>query len=314
MHPDVDSFDTLFVSTTEDGLRMDKLLTARFPEYSRTYFQYLIEEGFVLLNGEPIKKRVCPKNGDEIEVCFQAIPGPSLQPEAIPLNILYEDEHILAVNKVPGMVIHPAPGHWSGTFVNALLAHCSELAPGSDPLRPGIVHRLDKDTSGVLLAAKTLPAHQKLIEYFTCRRVEKTYLAICQGRPPNGIIDAPIGRNPIHRKEMTVLPQGKAATTTIQTIAYNDQFSLVLARPKTGRTHQIRVHLQHIRCPILGDTVYGKGPLFQKESISRFLLHAYRLELPHPITGAPLCFSAPIPEDFKPWMYKLCGPSLCSVS
>ena len=162
-----EDFDTVFVSPEEEGGRIDKLLTEKFPHYSRTYFQHLIEEGCVLLNGELVKKRICPEEGDEIEVCFQALPSPSLAPEAIPLDILYEDDHLLAINKPPGMVVHPAPGHWSGTFVNALLAHCENIAPGNDPLRPGIVHRLDKDTSGVLLAAKTTPAHQQLIEAFS---------------------------------------------------------------------------------------------------------------------------------------------------
>ena len=161
--------DFLFITAEEEGIRIDKLLAERFPQHSRTYFQHLIENVFVLLNGEPVKKRIEPEEGDEIEICFQATPEASLEPESIPLEILYEDEYLLAINKPAGMVVHPAPGHWSGTFVNALLAHCQTLAPGSDPLRPGIVHRLDKDTTGVLLAAKTLQAHQKLIELFSNR-------------------------------------------------------------------------------------------------------------------------------------------------
>lgn len=297
--------DFLMVTAEEEGVRVDKLLAERFPNHSRTYFQHLIEEGFVLLNGERIKKRVTPEEGDEIEVCFQASPEACLTPESIPLEILYEDEHLLAVNKPPGMVVHPAPGHWSGTFVNALLAHCQALAPTGDPLRPGIVHRLDKDTSGVLLAAKTLPAHQRLVDAFSRRRVDKLYLAICTGKPRNGVVDVPIARHPVHRKEMAPLPDGKEAITDIQTAAFNEKISLVLARPKTGRTHQIRVHLKYLGTPVLGDPVYGK-----KMEETRQMLHAYRLSLAHPITGINLTFTAPIPEDMKNYLRSLCSPAL----
>lgn len=302
--------DFLSVAAEEEGVRIDKLLAERFPAHSRTYFQHLIEQGFVLLNGEPVKKRIAPEEGDEIEVCFQATPEASLQPENIPLEILYEDDHILAVNKPPGLVVHPAPGHWSGTFVNALLAHCQKLAPGSDPLRPGIVHRLDKDTSGVLVAAKTVPAHQRLIELFSNRRMDKLYLAICYGRPPNGTVSAPIGRHPVHRKEMAALPDGREAITDIHVAAFNERTSLVLAKPRTGRTHQIRVHLKHIGCPVVGDTLYGKKN--DSQAPERHLLHAYRLSFEHPITGGSIRLSAPIPEDMKVWLKKLCGPSLCA--
>jgi 23S rRNA pseudouridine1911/1915/1917 synthase len=299
----------LSVNSEEEGVRIDKMLAARFPGHSRTYFQHIIELGAVLLNGEPVKKRILPEEGDEIEICFIAMPGASLEPEPMPLEILYEDEHLLAINKPAGLVVHPAPGHWSGTFVNALLAHCHNIAPGSDPLRPGIVHRLDKDTTGVLVAAKTLIAHQKLIELFASRQVEKLYLAICAGRPINTIINAPIGRHPVHRKEMAALPDGREAITEIQVAACNDKISLVLARPRTGRTHQIRVHLKHVGAPILGDPIYGI-----KEAHDRPLLHAYRLSFDHPITGSPLRFTAPIPEDMKQWLQKLCGPTLCAAA
>lgn len=296
-----------FLIVNDEEVRIDKLLSLKFPNHSRTYFQHLIEIGCVLINGEPVKKRVVPEEGDEIEVCFSATPEASITPEKIPLDILYEDEHILAINKPPGMVVHPAPGNWSGTFVNALLAHCQGIAPGDDPLRPGIVHRLDKETSGVLVAAKTLAAHQKLIELFSNRKVDKLYLAICHGKPPNGLIDKPIGRHPVKRKEMTILPDGKEAITEIQVAAFNDKISLVLAKPKTGRTHQIRVHLKHLNSPVLGDSLYGK-----KEDHERHLLHAYRLQFDHPITKEPMKLIAPIPKDMALWLQKLCGPSLCS--
>jgi 23S rRNA pseudouridine1911/1915/1917 synthase len=298
----------LFVTAEEEGIRIDKFLASRFPDYSRTYFQHLIDNGFVLLNGDPVKKRIVPEEGDEIEVCFQATAQPSLQPENIPLDILFEDEHFLAVNKPPGLVVHPAPGHWSGTFVNALLYHCQNLAPNSDPLRPGIVHRLDKDTSGVLLAAKTLQAHQKLIELFASRQMDKLYLAVCHGRPAVKTIDMPIGRHPTQRKEMAVIPDGRQAITEVRLLAFNEKQSLVLALPKTGRTHQIRVHLKQIGCPIVGDPIYGRS---EGANDSRLLLHAYRLSFTHPITGVPLRLTAPIPNDLKSSMRNLCGPSLC---
>jgi len=300
--------ETIFVTETESSLRLDKLLTLRYPQHSRTYFQYLIEEGFVLLNGERAKKRMIPEEGDEIEVCFQLTPEISVEAESIPLDIIYEDEYILAINKPAGMVVHPAPGHWSGTFVNALLGYCKQL-PSQDPLRPGIVHRLDKDTSGVLLAAKTIEAHQKLIEKFANRTMEKTYLAICVGKPKNGIISAPIGRHPVNRKEMAVIPDGKEAVTDVHVVAIGNQLSLALLKPKTGRTHQIRVHLKHLGAPILGDEVYGT-----KVPAERQMLHAYRLSFIHPITNVPLTICAPIPCDMKHWLQQLCGPSLCRAA
>lgn len=302
--------DSFFVTAEDAGLRLDQMLAGRFPVYSRTYFQHLIEEGLVLLNGERVKKRAIPEEGDEIDVCFQALPGSTLAPESIPLDVLFEDDYILAIHKPAGMVTHPAPGHWTGTFVHALLAHCQGVVPGNDPLRPGIVHRLDKETSGVLIAAKTIEAHQRLIEQFSQRKIEKTYLAVCNGRPANGVIQAPIGRHPVHRKEMAVLSDGREAISEIQVVASNGTYSLVLIRPKTGRTHQIRVHLKHIHCPIVGDEVYGSS---SARVADRHLLHAYRLCFDHPIKGQRMQITAPFPEDFKLWMRKLCGPSLCAA-
>lgn len=278
--------------------RLDRLLCMQFPTYSRTYFQYLIEQGFVLVNGLPIKKKDKPKAGDEIEICFQLTPEISLEPENIPLDILYEDEHLLAINKPVGMVTHPAPGHYSKTFVHGLLYHCKSL-PQSDTLRPGIVHRLDKDTSGILLAAKTSEAHQKLVEMFCERKLEKTYLALCVGTPGNGTIEAPIKRHPTRRKEMAVDPAGKPATSICNVMAFDGKLSLVEVQLITGRTHQIRVHLKHKGAPILGDPIYGAPAWNKKYEASRQMLHAYRLKLRHPLTGVLLDLKAPLPEDFK---------------
>ena len=295
--------DFLLVAPCEAGQRIDKLLAERYPAFSRTYFQKLIEEGFVLLNDRPIKKRFAPEAGDEIEVCFQLTEQISLAPEIIPLDILFEDEHLIAINKPAGMVVHPAPGHWNGTFVNALLGHCQDLAPNGDPLRPGIVHRLDKNTSGVLIAAKTGPAHQKLVQMFSSCQMKKIYLAICIGRPPNTTVAAAIGRHPTQRKEMAVVAQrGKEAVSQIQVLAFDHQLSLVMIRPQTGRTHQIRVHLKYIGHPVLGDATYGSDKINDALKVQRQLLHAYRLSFMHPITNAPISLAAPIPEDLKKWI------------
>ena len=288
-----------FFTVSEISTRLDKLLSQQFPEHSRTYFQYLIEQGSVLVNGHIIKKRETPKAGDEIEVCFLPTPEISLEPQNIPLNILYEDEYIIAINKPANMVVHPAPGHPKDTFVNALLFHCRHLE-GADSLRPGIVHRLDKDTSGVLLAAKTPQAHAKLVELFSERRIQKYYLAVCVGAAKEGLIDAAIKRHPIRRKEMAVnIAEGKEAKTICRLLNKTDSLSLVELQLLTGRTHQIRVHLKHVGTPILGDSVYGSFSANKKFSPPRQLLHALRIEFSHPITEKILSISAPPPKDLK---------------
>lgn len=290
------------ISPQEAGQRIDKLLSDRFPDFSRSYFQYLLASNLVLINGKPAKKREIPQEADEIEISFELTPELSLEPQPMDFQVLFEDEYFLAINKPPGLVVHPAPGHRTGTFVNGLLAHCQHLSTCDDPLRPGIVHRLDKETSGVLLAVKTKEAHMAAADLFASRQMEKHYLAICCGRPSNGTIDAPIGRHPVHRKEMTVKPEGKEASSHIQVVAFNPQISCVLVRPKTGRTHQIRVHLKHIGHPILGDPVYGNKKMNRDLSPTRLLLHAYRLTFIHPFTKQPLQLSAPIPEDLQYWI------------
>ena len=292
------SIENIIVSDEMIEHRLDRLLSQQFPTYSRTYFQYLIEHGFVLVNGLPLKKKDKPKTGDEIEICFQLTPEISLEPENIPLDILYEDDHLLAINKPVGMVTHPAPGHYTGTFVHGLLYHCKSL-PHADTLRPGIVHRLDKDTSGILLAAKTSETHQKLVVMFCERKLEKTYLAICVGTPGNGTIEAPIKRHPTRRKEMAVDLTGKPATSITKVLAFDGKLSLVEVQLITGRTHQIRVHLKHKGAPILGDPVYGAPAWNKKYDACRQMLHAHRLTFYHPITGMRVDLKASIPEDFK---------------
>lgn len=289
--------DIFITSSEEAGIRLDKLLASRFPLHSRTYFQYLIDQGCVLVNGTVLKKREKPKAEDEIEVCFQLTPELCLEPQEIPLNILYEDPHLIAIDKPAGMVVHPAPGHPSGTFVNALLHHCKELH-GDGSLRPGIVHRLDKDTSGILLAAKTQEAHQKLVQAFSERKVDKTYLAIAVGKAKEGLIDAPIKRDPLNRKQMAICPEGKEAKSLCRLIDFSDGLSIVEIKLITGRTHQIRVHLKHQGTPVLGDPVYGSPSYNKKFHVERQLLHAYQVKINHPITNAPLNICAPPPKDF----------------
>ena len=223
-----------------------------------------------------------------------------MQGENIPLDILYEDEDILVVNKPAGLVVHPAPGHWSGTFVNALIYHCKHLERDQATFRPGIVHRLDKETSGLLIAAKNLLSQQRLIEMFSSRLIYKEYMAICMGNPGTVDIQFSIARHPVHRKQMTVCEEkGRRALSQCTTMGFNGQLSLVKIILATGRTHQIRVHLQHHGTPVLGDSVYGSVQANKKFGVKRQLLHAYRLRLNHPISGKPLEFIAPFPEDIQ---------------
>jgi 23S rRNA pseudouridine1911/1915/1917 synthase len=290
--------ESLIVSNEEEGMRLDKFLTERFPDYSRTYFQSLIEKKLVLVNSDLVKKREILKSGDEIEVEFAITSEISIQPEPIPLDILYEDPYLLAVNKPAGMVVHPAVGNWRATFVNALLYHCQKEQTAE--LRPGIVHRLDKETSGILLAAKDELTQKRLVEAFALRKVYKEYLAICVGNPGNRQIEGNIGRHPTRRKEMAVLAEGgKNAKTVCETVAYRDNLSLTRLMPYTGRTHQLRVHMLFAGFPILGDPLYGNSSANKKYGAKRQLLHAYLLRFEHPITKQEIELKAPIPEDLN---------------
>jgi len=297
--------ETLFITHEEQGERLDKILAERFRNVqSRTYFQKLIEDHLVLVNGAPVKKRTRPAEGDEVEVQFLLAPEISLEPEKIALDILFEDEYLLAINKPAGLVVHPAPGHWTGTFVNGLLYHCQQqgitLSSLDQTHRPGIVHRLDKDTTGVLVAAKTTQTHQRLVELFASRRTHKEYLAICVGNPGHGIIEAAISRHPVERKKMAVTTEGgRPAISHYTTEAHNGELSLVRIQLVTGRTHQARVHLKHLGFPVLGDPLYGSTKINDRFHIHRQMLHAEILKFAHPITGAPLCLGAPPPPDLQ---------------
>ncbi len=278
-------------------MRLDQFLAARIPSLSRSRLQSLIKSGHVTLNSAEVKPRATLRAGDRV-LLREAPPEPvSTRAEEIPLEILFEDEDLIVINKSPGIVVHPAAGNWHGTIVNALLHHCQALSGVGGELRPGIVHRLDKETSGCLVVAKGDAAHQALARQFAGRTVTKIYLALAAGRfsRKSGVIDAAIGRHPVHRKRMTVLEaaRGRAARTDYRVLAEIDAGSLVECTLHTGRTHQVRVHLKHVGHPLLGDEAYGRRGAF-----SRHMLHAWKLGFAHPRSGARLDFQAPVPADF----------------
>ncbi|KPK32173.1 MAG: hypothetical protein AMS24_04815 [Chlamydiae bacterium SM23_39] len=302
---DKENFLSFSIEKDEKKIRIDSFLKNKFKDRSRSYFQYLIKEGAILINGKKIKKNSFVKYKDQIKISFLSLPQISLTPQKIPLNILFEDEHIICINKPANMVVHPACGNYDNTLVNALLYHTNDIKNIDDSIRPGIVHRLDKNTSGVLIAAKTTEAHGKLSLLFLKRKIEKEYICICIGKIEDQKITAPIKRNPHKRKEMIVKEKGKLAITEFKTIFEKNNFSLVKAIPSTGRTHQIRVHLKYLNAPILGDDVYGLNKKNKLLNIERQMLHAYKLSFSHPITNKFLSIKAPIPQDFKKNMDKL---------
>ena len=280
--------------------RLDIFLTEVQTDITRSTIKKLIESERVTVNGTSIKAHYKLKEGDRVEV---EVPDPEpleVKPEPIPLNIVYEDASLIVIDKPPGMVVHPAPGHSGGTLVNALLHHCKDLAGIGGVERPGIVHRLDKDTSGLIVAAKTETSMQSLARQFKERDIQKVYLAIAKGvfESKTGIIDVPIGRHKTHRKKMsTHTTAGREAQTRYEVLRQLDSFAYLQLFPKTGRTHQIRVHLASIGHPILGDRLYGGtlGPGYPQ--IERQALHAHRLELTHPDTGKLLQLASPLPPD-----------------
>ncbi len=287
----------------EAGTRLDAWLAARHPHMSRARWQELIKAGRVTLGGLIRKPGYSVAVGDQAEAIIPPPVPVDLIPEAIALNILHEDADMIVLNKPPGIVVHPAPGHASGTLVNALLHHCSDLAGIGGEKRPGIVHRLDRDTSGVLVVAKNGEAMLQLARQFKDRETRKEYAALVWGTPAPavGTIRAPIGRDPVHRQKMSVRsPHGRDAVTHYQTIRAVGPLALLTLRIETGRTHQIRVHLAHIRHPVVGDPVYGlKRPPLLTMPVARQMLHAWRLTLRHPRHGQTMTFEAPWPNDFR---------------
>lgn len=286
------------VDSASSRERLDVFLSARQTEISRSRLKKLIVEGRVTVNGEvrPVGYKV--RDGDQIKVQVPAPVPLDTAAEPIPLNIIFEDEYLIALNKPAGIVVHPAPGHSTGTLVNALLHHCKDLSGIGGVERPGIVHRLDKDTSGLVLVAKTESAHKNLAAQFKKREIRKEYLAIVKGnvKKDTGSIHASIGRHKVHRKKMdTKASNGRDASTEYQVVHRGKNWSYLKLWPKTGRTHQIRVHLASIHHPVIGDQLYGGKSADLK--IPRQALHAHRLELKHPITGLDLSFHAPLPAD-----------------
>lgn len=275
------------------GDRLDLWLADRLPDFSRSRLQKLISDGQVTLNGQVCSsKKATVKAGDRVQVTVPAALPLDLQPESIPLEILYEDDHLLILNKPQGLVVHPAPGHDNGTLVNALLAHCGNLAGIGGVQRPGIVHRLDKDTSGAIAIAKTDQAHQNLQHQFQVKTARREYLAVVYGAPreERGTIDQPIGRHPVDRKKMAIVPEekgGRRAVTHWQVQERLGNYTLINFALETGRTHQIRVHSTSIGHPIVGDGVYGPGRSVGV-NLSGQALHAWKLRLQHPVTEAPI--------------------------
>lgn len=294
---------TYTVSAGTKPERLDTFITYQ-SNLTRSHIQKLIKEGFITVNSQGEKARYTVKEGDLIEVTLPNEPDGILEPEDIPLDILYEDEHMVVVNKPPDMVIYPAAGNKSGTLMNALVSRCSKLASVGAPLRPGVIHRLDKDTSGVIVIAKDDASYHNLIAQFRERKVEKYYLALVFGglKEPRGEIRTLIGRSRWNRKKMSVkTDRGKEAITQFEILKKLRSSTLAKIRIITGRTHQIRVHFSSRGHPVLGDRTYGKKTelIIDGKSIvfPRQMLHAYSIKLKHPVSGMPMEFTAPIPED-----------------
>jgi 23S rRNA pseudouridine1911/1915/1917 synthase len=297
------------VPADHDGERIDRALAALFPEHSRSALSRLVEEGHVRLDtNEVAKTSLRVSAGQRIDIEFPPAAPASLVPEDLPLKVLWEDADLAVVDKPAGVVVHPAAGHASGTLVNALLFHVKDLSGIGGEIRPGIVHRLDKETSGVLVIAKNDLAHRTLAEQWNTERIRKEYLALVYGTPDpdRGSINAPIGRDPRDRKRMAVVTGGRHAITDYEVVEPLRYVSLLRCRLRTGRTHQIRVHMKHIGHPIVGDPVYS-GPQWrgipdkqlQKalSAMKRQALHAARITLPHPRSGAPMTFDSALPPD-----------------
>ena len=281
----------------EPAGRLDKYVTEHCPGVSRTQAQKMIIDGYVKVNDGPAKSGLKLNPGDRLTVSLPPPASTTLTPEDIPVNILYEDNDLIVVDKPPGLTVHPAPGHPTGTLVNALLSHLPGLPDTGDWQRPGIVHRLDRDTSGVMLVAKNNAAHVNLAAQFKARTVVKTYLVLVKGRltPADGAIEAPIGRDSAHRERMAVVAEsrGRDARTDYHVIEYIGDYTLLEVKPETGRTHQIRVHLGAIGYPVAGDKIYGvKTP-----HLHRQFVHATRLGFTLPSTGKFVEFSAALPPD-----------------
>jgi len=297
------------------GRRLDLYLSARFPDYSRTFIKELIRQGSITVNGRPVKPSYVPSKGDHVLAVVPVRQFEQVPPEDIPLDVVYEDRWIVVLNKPPDLVVHPAKGHQTGTLVNALVHRFQGLSERYGPLRPGIVHRLDRDTSGVVLVVKDDRVHEQIARQFELRRVKKEYIAICEGRfeLDADVVDAPLGPDPRDRARMIVRPSdGKPARTLYRVAERLGPFTVVRCFPETGRTHQIRVHMRHIGHPIVADGLYGRRDALylsdltggeqmpdEEPLLERQALHARRLSLHHPGLDRDMTFEAPLPADME---------------
>ncbi len=300
--------DTIFkITAEENGVRLDTFIAQALPDISRSAAQKLMDNGLVTLNGKTVKKNHKTTAGEVFEIELPEPEETDLVPQNIPLDIVYEDDDVILINKPRGMVVHPAPGHPDGTLVNALMYHCGDSLSGIGGVkRPGIVHRIDMDTSGLLIVAKNDAAHAHLSDQLSDRSLSRVYEAVVYGRlkEDSGTIDAPIGRHPTDRKRMAVTDKNsRNAVTHYEVIARYNGFTHVRCILETGRTHQIRVHMTHIGHPLLGDLVYGRKKA--EKGLSGQCLHAKRLKFIHPTTGEPMAFETELPDYFSEILKKL---------
>lgn len=297
-----DEIISLIVSDIEEKIRIDKYISEKIKSLSRSSVKNLIEEDLILVNGDSIKPSYKVKSKDNIEILEIEKPLDDIKPVKLDLDIVYEDDDLLVVNKKSGMVVHPAPGHYEDTLVNGLIYHFKSLSDINGNLRPGIIHRLDKDTSGLLMVAKNNFTHEKLAEELHDRKTKREYVALVEGLIKNkkGRINAPIGRDKSNRLKMTVRADGKKAITNFEVIRHYKNMSLIKCKLETGRTHQIRVHLQYINHPLVNDELYGK-------KIDEFgqYLHAKTLGFTHPRTKDWLEFDSELPQEFKNYINKI---------
>lgn len=293
--------ETIIDLTVEDGSgeRIDKYLSAKLPDYTRTFIQKQLEEQAILVNNEPVHARYKVKLRDAISICIKAPVDVDIVAENIPIEIVHEDDDIIIVNKAQDMVVHPAPGHYTGTLVNALLYHCKEGLSGiNGEIRPGIVHRIDKDTSGILMIAKNDKAHLDLSEKLKSHDITRKYHAIVYGtfKEPEGVVEKPLGRSTKDRKRMAIMPDGRYAKTEYKVLETFNEFSYIELTLHTGRTHQIRVHMASIGHPLLGDPVYG--PTKTRFGLDKQMLHAKLLGFEHPATKEYVQFESELPSYF----------------